>query len=311
MLWLTDPRTIGEQVVDLQEGLAMAGYFESQIDGVFGPATDAAVRRFQAAQGMKVNGIVDLAVWMALGRVCEDIAVRLSEPLTDLMSTPAVHSGPQQGGPTAASPKASPDASPDASLTRTGWRAILVDTSDLTLTVLEDGRPIHQFRVGVGAPSTPTPLGQYRIIGKAAWAGGFGSRWMGLNVPWGKFGIHGTNKPWTVGRRKSSGCVRMFNRDVEKLYALVDVGTPVVIIGGMLRYLGSRRQTIRPGVKAGHVIEVQKCLIELGYISGPPDGVYGPGTEKAIMRLQKDRGLPVTGIVDGPTYDALGLYAFE
>ncbi len=43
------------------------------------------------------------------------------------------------------------------------------------------------------------------------------------------YAIHGTNKPWSIGRAASHGCLRMMNKDIEELYALVDVGTPVFI----------------------------------------------------------------------------------
>lgn len=43
------------------------------------------------------------------------------------------------------------------------------------------------------------------------------------------YGIHGTDKPETIGRAASHGCVRLRNEDIEKLYEMVPVGTPVFI----------------------------------------------------------------------------------
>jgi lipoprotein-anchoring transpeptidase ErfK/SrfK len=43
------------------------------------------------------------------------------------------------------------------------------------------------------------------------------------------YGIHGTNAPETIGRSVSHGCVRLRNEDIEKLYDMVPVGTPVYI----------------------------------------------------------------------------------
>jgi len=43
------------------------------------------------------------------------------------------------------------------------------------------------------------------------------------------YGIHGTNAPETIGRSVSHGCVRVRNEDIEKLYDMVPVGTPVYI----------------------------------------------------------------------------------
>jgi hypothetical protein len=43
------------------------------------------------------------------------------------------------------------------------------------------------------------------------------------------YAIHGTNQPNSVGRAVSHGCVRLRNDDIAKLYAMVEVGTPVYI----------------------------------------------------------------------------------
>ena len=45
-----------------------------------------------------------------------------------------------------------------------------------------------------------------------------------------EYGIHGTNKPWGVGRRVSHGCIRMYPEDVATLYPIVPQGTIVRVI---------------------------------------------------------------------------------
>jgi len=42
--------------------------------------------------------------------------------------------------------------------------------------------------------------------------------------------IHGSNEPWTIGQRVSSGCFRMRNEDVVELYGRVGVGAKVVVL---------------------------------------------------------------------------------
>ncbi len=44
------------------------------------------------------------------------------------------------------------------------------------------------------------------------------------------YGIHGTNRPWGVGRRVSHGCIRLYSEDIASLFPLVSVGTLVHII---------------------------------------------------------------------------------
>lgn len=43
------------------------------------------------------------------------------------------------------------------------------------------------------------------------------------------YGIHGTDNPASIGQSVSHGCIRMYNQDVEKLYPMVPVGTPVYV----------------------------------------------------------------------------------
>ena len=44
------------------------------------------------------------------------------------------------------------------------------------------------------------------------------------------YAIHGTNKPWGIGRRVSHGCIRMYPEDVGALYPLVPVGAVVKVV---------------------------------------------------------------------------------
>jgi lipoprotein-anchoring transpeptidase ErfK/SrfK len=50
-----------------------------------------------------------------------------------------------------------------------------------------------------------------------------------LTLRGGKYAIHGTNNPSSVGRFVSHGCIRMYNRDIRQLYRLVWIGTPVFV----------------------------------------------------------------------------------
>jgi peptidoglycan hydrolase-like protein with peptidoglycan-binding domain len=56
----------GNAVVQLQKALQAAGFDPGGTDGSFGPGTDAALRRFQAAKGLDVDGVSGPATWRAL-----------------------------------------------------------------------------------------------------------------------------------------------------------------------------------------------------------------------------------------------------
>jgi lipoprotein-anchoring transpeptidase ErfK/SrfK len=45
----------------------------------------------------------------------------------------------------------------------------------------------------------------------------------------GYYRIHGTNKPSSIGRAASNGCIRMFNKDILDLYARVSAGAAVIV----------------------------------------------------------------------------------
>ncbi|MFZ5642755.1 MAG: L,D-transpeptidase family protein [Bacillota bacterium] len=89
---------------------------------------------------------------------------------------------------------------------------------------------VKTYPVAVGKASTQTPLGNYKVINKIMNPGNIlGTRWMGLSIPGGNYGIHGTNNPSSIGKFISKGCIRMYNRDVEELFPKISIGTPVTI----------------------------------------------------------------------------------
>jgi peptidoglycan hydrolase-like protein with peptidoglycan-binding domain len=55
------------------------------------------------------------------------------------------------------------------------------------------------------------------------------------------------------------------------------------------------------------ILNVQHALKDLGYYAGGLSGSLSPETRRAISAYQRDYGLEVNGIVDGPTVQALGL----
>lgn len=56
----------GQDVIDLQAQLTTADYYEGPVTGYYGKATEQAVRRLQANQDLKVDGIVGPKTWSVL-----------------------------------------------------------------------------------------------------------------------------------------------------------------------------------------------------------------------------------------------------
>lgn len=64
---------------------------------------------------------------------------------------------------------------------------------------------------------------------------------------------------------------------------------------------------LRRGSSGDDVIKLQKKLKNWGYYSGAVDGVFGSGTEQAVMYFQRKNGLTPDGVVGAATAKALGL----
>ncbi len=115
---------------------------------------------------------------------------------------------------------------------------------------------VMTFPIGVGRQGWQTPTAKARIIEKKV-----DPKWYvpesikehmaskgvflpdiveaGPNNPLGEFAmklslpgylIHGTNKPYSVGKRSSSGCIRMYPEDIDQLFHMAEEKDPVRII---------------------------------------------------------------------------------
>ncbi len=189
---------------------------------------------------------------------------------------------------------------------------IHIDVEQKRLTLWQEDSLIRQYTVATGAWDTPSPLGVFRITHRfSGEMGGFGTCFLGLNVPWGNYGIHGTNKPDSIGSNASHGCIRMQVKDADELYALVPNGTVVVIECGPYGELGTSLRVLKNGDRSSMVRAVQRKLRALGYYHGWPDGVFGEGTQRAVDAARKAFGLSPNGLVDWALYQALGLNLFE
>jgi hypothetical protein len=171
---------------------------------------------------------------------------------------------------------------------------VIIDVKRLKLTLYKNGQPLRTYPVAIGDSETPSPIGEWKVIHKGGnWGSGFGERWIGLNVPWGIYGIHGTNKPWSIGTRSSHGCIRMFNRHVLELYSLVKLGVPVRIVGDLPKVVP--RKEVGRNNTGRDIIAFQFALRKAGFEPGVVDGRFGVEMERAVHRLQFYYGLAPTG----------------
>lgn len=188
---------------------------------------------------------------------------------------------------------------------------IEIDSKLLYLIDTDNNEIVRKYVVATGKRETPTPIGSFKIVQKGLWGEGFGTRWMGLNVPWGKYGIHGTNKPQSIGFNASQGCIRMNNRDVEELYSLVKYGTSVAIVGGPYGSFNHGFRILMHGDRGADVQEVQKRLKQLGYYTGSIDGIFGNGLRAAVMKFYADNKMPVSDRIGYEAYKKLNIVLMD
>lgn len=128
---------------------------------------------------------------------------------------------------------------------------VIVDTGNTFLYYVLNDRQAMRYGIGVGREGF-TWSGEQTVARKAAWpdwhppaemvsrqpylprfmAGGpgnpLGARAMYLGDT--EYRIHGTNNPDTIGKRVSSGCIRLTNDDVVDLYERVKLGAKVIVL---------------------------------------------------------------------------------
>ncbi|RDY69073.1 hypothetical protein DXT76_17415 [Halobacillus trueperi] len=214
--------------------------------------------------------------------------------------------------------------------------AIIINKSNNQLAFYENGKLQKVFPVATGRTRSLTPEGKFSLVNKVKnrpWykegiPGGdprnpLGARWLGIKVPgdWGHtsgnmYGVHGTNQPSSIGTYVSSGCIRMYNKDVIWLYERADKNIPVYItsssssftaiaqkygVGANKAVAGNEffNETIRYGSKGDSVAILQRKL------NIKADGMFGPQTLRAVKKYQTSKGLVADGIVGPKTRKAL------
>jgi L,D-transpeptidase ErfK/SrfK len=190
---------------------------------------------------------------------------------------------------------------------------ILINTAELRLYHFEpQGGVLRTFPVGIGDHAWPTPEGSFEITSKVfrptwtippslrnkysvkAIAPGpdnpLGEYWLGLGGS--RYGIHGTNFPWSIGRPASRGCLRMYPEDIRLLFDIVPVGTVVKIIYKPIKigmqsgriFVEIHRDVYGKNANASAAVQLQ--LIEKGLV----DAV---DPQKLKQALERQSGVPV------------------
>lgn len=119
---------------------------------------------------------------------------------------------------------------------------LVVDLSEKQLTYYRNGEALISSVVAIGTSRNPTPTGQFFVTDNVTLSdptSPWGPHALGLsgrsdtiteyNGGDGIIGIHGTNRPSSIGNAASLGCVRLPNEVITQLHEAIAIGTPVEI----------------------------------------------------------------------------------
>ena len=198
-----------------------------------------------------------------------------------------------------------------------------IPSLDTPYTIPTQTGKVISYSVGIGRVDWKTPLGVTKVVGKVknptwtpppairaehlakgdvlpeVWPAGpdnpLGLFAFRLGIP--GYLLHSTNKPQGVGMQVSHGCMRLYPKDIEQMFPMVPVGTPVNIINqpvkvgwsnGLL-YIESHPNLEGEETSYQQRLDIALNLIEKASTYQPVSGINGAALRAA---LEASNGLP-------------------
>ncbi|ACH37992.1 peptidoglycan L,D-transpeptidase, YkuD family, LysM domain-containing [Citrifermentans bemidjiense Bem] len=191
---------------------------------------------------------------------------------------------------------------------------IVVNLAEYRLYLFPQGKfgAVFTFPLGIGDEGAETPLGTYTVIQKItspSWhvpdsirhevpglpsivppgpSNPLGTH--ALRLSRANILIHGTNRPWGIGRRSSHGCLRLYPEDIATLFELAHIGMSVVVV----------YQPFKICVRDGKVlIEVHRCRENEPTVGQALKRLYDEGLlaktdfSKLVRAMLEKKGVPV------------------
>lgn len=191
---------------------------------------------------------------------------------------------------------------------------IVVNLPEYRLYLFPQGKSgaVFTFPLGIGDEGAETPLGTYTVIQKITspcWhvpdairhevpglppivppgpSNPLGTH--ALRLSRANILIHGTNRPWGIGRRSSHGCLRLYPEDITTLFELAHIGMSVVVV----------YQPLKICVRDGKVlIEVHRCRENEPTVGQALKLLYDEGLlaktdfSKLVRAMLEKKGVPV------------------
>jgi L,D-transpeptidase ErfK/SrfK len=212
-------------------------------------------------------------------------------------------------------------------LPRAPREGIVMNLAEMRMyAFMKPGQPPKSFPIGIGREGLLTPSGTTSVVRKKD-----GPVWrpttrmrkenpalpaevpqgpdnpMGthaLYLGWPEYAIHGTDKPYSIGRRSSSGCIRMYPENITQVFEMVPIGTPVTVVNQAVKlgWIGNKLYLeAHPTMEQADKMEVDGGLP--GYVFPEEDmgiivasaGEYARDLNWPLIRqiIRERRGYPV------------------
>jgi L,D-transpeptidase ErfK/SrfK len=193
--------------------------------------------------------------------------------------------------------------------------ALVVNIPDFRLYYFPKKDPrgeVVTFPLGIGDEGRDTPVGSYTVIEKIvnpSWYVPKSIRAEAVNLPkvvppgpdnpMGSHAlrlsleavlIHGTNRPWGVGRRSSHGCLRLYPEDIPRLFELVPRGMRVLIVNQPIK-IGIREK--RVFVEAHQYQHQEEGVWQALHLLSARNLVGAIDFAKLIRAMEEKKGVPV------------------
>ncbi|MBE9201678.1 MULTISPECIES: peptidoglycan-binding protein [unclassified Nodularia (in: cyanobacteria)] len=263
----------GPSVRSLQEQLQQAGFYQAPITQVYDFATEDAVRRFQQAYGLAVDGIVGVTTRQQLETwPTQQPSYQAPIPSTNNPQLPQLS--------TASTPFSTiSNSNPQPPRPNTAISAATVNTVKTQTT----SRNSNLLQLGDEGQQVKVLQEQLRV------AGFYSSQATGIFGPITEIAVKQFQQAYKL--------------DVDGIVGPATISKlPTVGVGGTET---PPRQRVNPdNLITGHRGEavrlLQEHLIQAGYLKGIPDGYFGPQTAEAVSQFQAANYLAASGIA-GPT----------
>ncbi len=198
----------------------------------------------------------------------------------------------------------------------------------------EEGKEPQTYPISIGRDGLQTPIGTTKIVRKKE-----GPTWRptarmrkedpelpasvgpgpdnplgshALYLGWPQYLMHGTNKPYGIGRRVSSGCMRMYPEDIKALFPQVPVGTMVTVVDQPVKagWVGDRfyievspNQDQSLKIEEDGVVKSYEITAEDMKRISKKAGAHADKINWSLVRktVQEHRGVPVSVLKEGVT----------